>query len=215
MTAAMTSTHQLAALLCVATVIGCGRTETHPGAADGAFGDTDAPAELPVQQPAPQVEIEAGADDMPAPSGGAPGSGAPGSSNPGTAEPGLRGTVVVSGTANDPFTTLQVESGAPLRVTGPLEPELRSLSGAVVLVRGPRTAGMPGSVRADSYEILEIGGRRAWTGTVLPDGRLASGADTLYLSGGTSDIRPGQRIWVTGGRSGNQLRVASWGAIAR
>jgi hypothetical protein len=205
MTSAVTPIHQLAGLLCVAAVIGCGGAETHPGAADGAFGDTDVPAELPVQQPAPQVEIEAGADDMPAASGRAPGS----------AEPGLRGTVVVSGTATDPFTTLQVETGAPLRVTGPLEPELRSLSGAVVLIRGPRTAGMPGSVRADSYVIVEIGGRRPWTGTILPDGRLASGADTLYLSGGTSDIRPGQRVWVTGERSDNQLRVASWGVIMR
>jgi hypothetical protein len=128
----------------------------------------------------------------------------------------LRGTVVVSGIGPTPLTTLTRATGAPVVVTGPLEPELRSLAGAIVLVHG-RSASTPRpSIEALRYEIVEIDGVRPVVGTVQPGGtRLLVGDDTLTLEGLTEPPPDGSRIWVIGGRHDGILRVQSWGLIRR
>lgn len=132
----------------------------------------------------------------------------------GPAGPGIRGRVIPSGTEHEPITTLQVEGRMALVLTGPLEPELRSLAGAVVVVHGPES-GSPArrTIRVESYEVMDIEGQRPVVGDVLPGGRLAAGPDTLTLAAVPDGMRVGSRVWITGERRGAQLIVASWGVI--
>jgi hypothetical protein len=129
------------------------------------------------------------------------------------AEPGIRGRINASGTDHEPITTLQVEGRMALIVTGPLEPELRSLAGAIVVVRGAESGTARRTIHVESYEIVEIDGARPFVGVVLSGDRLAAGADTLILVGAPEGMRTGGRVWITGERTGTQLRVSSWGAI--
>lgn len=129
------------------------------------------------------------------------------------AEPGIRGRINASGTDGEPITTLQVEGRMALIVTGPLEPELRSLAGAIVVARGAESGAARRTINVDSYEIVEINGERPFVGVVLSGDRLAAGADTLTLVGVPEGMRTGRRVWITGERTGTRLRVSSWGAI--
>jgi hypothetical protein len=127
--------------------------------------------------------------------------------------PEVRGRIVVSGTEHEPLTTLRVDGRMALIVTGPLAPELRSLAGAAVAVRGVESGAARRTIHVESYEIIEIHGERPVVGVVLAGHRLAAGADTLALVGAPPEMRAGSRVWITGERQGRELRVASWGLI--
>jgi hypothetical protein len=129
-----------------------------------------------------------------------------------TSEP-LRGRIRVSGTAQEPITTIAVDGVGPLIVTGRHETDLRTLSGAVVAVRGAQAGVQRRTIDVTAYEILEIDGARPVVGRILQDGRLDTGADTLSLTGATADMRRGARVWVVGERVGSTLRVSSAGRI--
>jgi hypothetical protein len=135
---------------------------------------------------------------------------------PATEMESFRGTVVITGTAQEPFVTVQRDDGAAHIVQGPLAEELHTLAGALVDVRGAIAgSGIRSTIAVESYDIVEIAGRRPLTGTILTDGRLATATDTLYLSGGGSELRQGLRVWIVGERTGDRLAVSSWGRIGR
>jgi hypothetical protein len=126
----------------------------------------------------------------------------------------VTGVVVVSGTAMEPMPTILPGGGTAILLEGPLAPELRTLAGAVVRVQGTIAGeGLRHAMHVEAYEITEIHGERPVVGSVLADGRLAAGADTLTLIGAGAALRPGFRIWILGERAGSELRVSSWGRI--
>ncbi|MBV9774997.1 MAG: hypothetical protein JO040_13670 [Gemmatimonadetes bacterium] len=90
--------------------------------------------------------------------------------------------------------------GRPVTVTGPLAGEIRRLGGARVLVRGRPGASQ---IEATDYEVVSVEGRRVVMGVVErgADGgvqlRLADGS-AVRLTGGTSTLQPGQKVWVQG-----------------
>jgi hypothetical protein len=122
------------------------------------------------------------------------------------------GTLEASGTAAETVTLLRTEDGLWL-VQGPLEADLLALAGARVAVTGEAGGeGQRPTLRVTGYEVLEINGERPWLGRVLPEGRLATGADTLRLRGAVG-AAPGALIWITGEREDGTLRVSAFGII--
>lgn len=116
---------------------------------------------------------------------------------------------------------VQPREGRDVRVVGPLQDELRQLGGAEVALRGPVEASSdPMSdrqIRAESYEILSIEGQPVVTGTVQARSgdwlvlRTPSG-ETVYLGGATTQLAPGQKVWVQGPRG---VIVQSYGVLRR
>src|SRR5690606_12375097 len=115
----------------------------------------------------------------------------------------------VTGMGPSTHATLALADGS-LMLGGPLEPELRQLSGARVAVYGDATStGRPG-IDVRHYDIIAIDGQRPVVGTVLPDGaRLAAGADTLSVTGVTERLPAGAKVWIVGRRDGDELRLQS------
>lgn len=203
-------------LLAIAASVGC---SSPPPATDSVDTDPSAAAPADVTETmmdSPQPASPPASEPDPASAPAAPpaspvrGSGTPPSE---PAEPGVRGRINASGTDREPITTLQVEGRMALIVTGSLEPELRSLAGAIVVVRGAESGAARRTIHVESYEIAEINGERPFVGVVLSGDRLAVGADTLTLVGAPERMQTGRRVWITGERTGTQLRVSSWGAI--
>ncbi len=134
------------------------------------------------------------ASPAPSPNGGAAG------------EERLSGVLAVVGSAPvDTHLSLRTDDGRNVFVTGPMEAELRRLSGARVEVRG-RPGGERGAFRAEGYEIRSVDGRPVETGTVerAPSGGLqlrTTRGETILLTGGVTTLRPGQKVWVQGPRS--------------
>ena len=126
---------------------------------------------------------------------------------------GVRGKVVVSGTANTPITTLQVVAGPMVVLRGSLEPELRALAGATVMVSGSET--MENNrriINVTVYDVVDINGERPSVGVLLQPQQLATATDTLDLVPAVK-AAPGSKVWITGDRSGKQLKVRSYGVI--
>lgn len=137
----------------------------------------------------------------------------PGSTPPATSEPALQGRIRVTGTAVEPLTTVET-SGGPVLIRGPLEPELRTLDGMTVRVSGRQAGTSTRTIEADGYSIVEADGQPATIGTVTDDGAsLIVRADTVLLVAPPAGLQPGARVWVAGIRTGNQLRVSSYGVI--
>lgn len=125
----------------------------------------------------------------------------------------LTGTLIAGGTTESPLTTLQTAAGASVFVRGGLESDLRALASAEVLLRGRLDAsGERPVMHVTGYEVLSVNGQRPWVGRVLPEGRLATDADTLRLRGSVG-APEGALVWVTGARDGATLNVASFGVI--
>jgi hypothetical protein len=122
------------------------------------------------------------------------------------------GTVAVVGSAPMNVAVVIRDGRGDVRVEGPLREEIRTLAGAVVEVRG-RMADR--ALQASGYEIRSVNGRPVETGTVE---RGASGGlqlrrsdgSTVALSGGGSNLRAGQKVWVQGPAS---VVVQSYGVI--
>jgi hypothetical protein len=126
----------------------------------------------------------------------------------------VRGTLAVTGTAQEAYLTVRSEDGTSHIVQGDLASEMRTLAGMEVLVHGEVAAsGMGRIITADSFEILAVNGQRPIVGVVLDGDRLVVAADTLRLIGAGTAMRPGQRVWIVGTRAGGELRVQSWGPV--
>jgi len=126
---------------------------------------------------------------------------------------GLRGKVVASGSENMNLTTLTVSSGPMVVLTGNLEPELRSLAGTTVVVSGPETMqNKRRMIDVKSYEVVDVNGERPVVGTLLANSRLLVASDTLTVVGEVK-APAGSKVWITGDRSGKQLKVRSYGVI--
>lgn len=131
----------------------------------------------------------------------------------------LTGRVMTGGLAAEPVTQLRVEGAKPTTLTGPLEPELRRLSAATVLVAGAPGAATPNATFAVSrYEVISINGSKPLVGSIVSrgaDALLASGADTLRLVSPPAELRTkvGAKVWIIGRRSSNDLAVQTFGVI--
>lgn len=160
-------------------------------------------------------EPRAGTDSAPADSGARSGDAASPSQ-----EVELRGRVVNSGTDRFTFTTLDVQGAPATRLTGTLRDELRTLSGAEVMVRGAIDSSGPGrALEVREYEVLSIGGKRPHVGRVLlrGDELWLAASDTLRLIPALDALRErvGAKIWVVGTSEagGTELRIESYGVI--
>ena len=178
---------------------GCGARDAAPAAS------ADTASTLPSMSAAPPFGDSLRADSAMAPvksGGGTPANPAP-----------LRGKVVASGSENMNLTTLQMSSGPMVVLTGSLEQELRALASATVQVSGPET--MQGNRRivdVKSYEVVDINGERPLVGTLLGNSKLLVATDTIAVVG---DVKApvGSKVWITGDRSGKQIKVRSYGVI--
>lgn len=173
--------------------------------AETASRDTLAKSDSPSTAPesaaaAPQRgQANAGARSTPAP--------------PTAAQDRVRGTVRLTGTVLEPVTSVETPQGTYV-VRGALEPDVRALAGAVVILMGQVSTTPRPVIDVEAYSVAEIEGQPATVGTVTSDGRaLVIGSDTVALEPPPAGLQPGSRIWVTGPRSGRTVRVASFGVI--
>lgn len=132
------------------------------------------------------------------------------------------GTVRVVGSAPvNVQVVVQPASGGSVQLVGPLREELRQLSGAEVAVHGPvEPAPDPLAdrrMRVERYEILAVDGEPVVSGTV--EGASGewlllrtSAGELVYLGGATSQLQPGQKVWVKGPRG---VVVQSYGVLSR
>ena len=183
-------------LLALVLVAACGGSNPAPEAAADTTAATP-PSAAPAATP-PDTSVTAGA---PAPTGA-----------PATMS-GLRGKVVASGTENMNLTTLQGVPGSMVVLRGNLEQELRALAGATVQVDGNTTTeNNRRIVDVQKYEIVDINGEKPIVGTLVQPQKLATATDTLDVVGEVK-AAPGSKVWITGDRSGKQLKVRSYGVI--
>jgi len=63
-----------------------------------------------------------------------------------------------------------------------------------------------------SYEVLDVNGERPLVGTLLSNSQLVVPPDTIAIVG---DLKApaGSKVWITGDRSGKQIKVRSYGVI--
>jgi hypothetical protein len=134
-----------------------------------------------------------------------------------TTEAEYRGKLVITGTEPGTSVKLVGDSGQ-VELAGALEPELRRLAGASVVIRGALRGARPAqTLEARGYEVTEIDGATPATGLLKRgDGKLwLAGRDTLELAGVPEALREkeGAKIWVVGRRGGDSLEVQSYGII--
>ena len=134
-----------------------------------------------------------------------PGAGAADSSDLET----LTGQILITGTAQMEFVTLQIDGGGAGNLSGELSSELGRLSGAMVSVEGSRTAATPlEGFEATAYEVMSIDGQQPSVGILQErDGAFTiAGAETVGLTGVPGRAPgPGGGQGV-GGRAPNRLR---------
>ena len=132
----------------------------------------------------------------------------------------LTGQVLVTGTAQIEFVTLQIDGGGAVNLSGVLLPELRRLTGAMVSVQGARTAAAGTPVEgfeATAYEVTSIDGQRPSVGILqeIDGGFTITGAETVRLTGVPEALRSqaGAKVWVVGRPTDSGLQVQSYGVI--
>jgi hypothetical protein len=125
----------------------------------------------------------------------------------------VTGRVAVVGSAPmNVRVTVVPDEGPPFYVVGPLESEIRRLSGAHVAVTGRRDGG---EIHATDYDVVSVDGRAVMMGTVerSADGsvhlRLKDGA-TARLTGATAELPSGAKVWVQGPGT---VQVQTYGVI--
>jgi hypothetical protein len=134
-----------------------------------------------------------------------------------TTDAEYRGKLVITGTEPGTSVKLVGDSGH-VELAGALEPELRRLAGASVVVRGSVQGARPAqTLEASDYEVTEINGATPATGLLKAEnGKLwLAGRDTFELAGAPELLRgkEGAKIWVVGRRAGDSLEVQSYGII--
>jgi hypothetical protein len=128
-----------------------------------------------------------------------------------------RGKVIVSG--SEPATSVRlVGNNANVELVGSLEPELRHLSGAELSVRGALQGPTAAQrLEVEDYLITEIDGETPSTGVLqVGDGQLwLVSKDTLQVIDPPEALRArtAAKVWIVGRRSGDSLRVQSYGVI--
>jgi len=130
----------------------------------------------------------------------------------------LTGQVLVTGTAQIEFLTLQIDGGGAVNLSGVLLPELRRLTGTVVSVQGSRIAATPfEGFEVTAYEVMSINGQRPSVGILqeLDGGFTITGVDPVRLSGVPETLRRqvGAKVWVVGRPTDSGLQVQSYGVI--
>jgi hypothetical protein len=104
-----------------------------------------------------------------------------------------------------------------VELVGDLEPEMRRLAGASLLVRGSLQGGRSNQLEVKEYEIMDIDGEVPSTGILRNrnGGVWLTGKDTLELIGAPEALRgkDGVKAWIIGQRSGSSLAVQSYGII--
>jgi hypothetical protein len=111
------------------------------------------------------------------------------------------------------LTTLNVGSGPMVVLRGNLEQELRALAGATVQVDGRETSENNRRViDVQTYEVVDINGEKPVVGTLVQANKLATATDTIDVVGEVK-AAPGSKVWITGDRSGKQIKVRSYGVI--
>jgi hypothetical protein len=128
-----------------------------------------------------------------------------------------RGKLVITGTNPGTSVTLVGDSGH-VELAGALQPELRRLAGASVVVRGSLQGSRPApTLMASDYEVTEIDGATPSTGLLKAEsGKLwLAGRDTVELVGAPDALgeKAGAKVWVVGAKSGDRLTVQSYGII--
>ena len=130
----------------------------------------------------------------------------------------LTGQVLITGTAQMDFVTLQIDGGGAVNLSGALLPELRRLTGAMVSVQGSRTAATPlEGFEATADEVTSIDGQRPSVGILQErdGGFTIAGAETVRLTGVPDGLRRqvGGKVWVVGRQTDTGLQVQSYGVI--
>jgi len=128
-----------------------------------------------------------------------------------------RGKIVLTGTEPGAAVRLVGDSGH-VELAGALEPELRRLAGASVVVRGSLQGARPAqTLMASDYDVTEIDGANPSTGLLKAEnGKLwLAGRDTVELVGIPEALRgkEGAKIWVVGRHTEDSLEVQSYGII--
>ena len=169
-------------------------------------GSGDAPDEMP---PMEEPAAGAGAAEAQGPGQGATDSGD---------SERLTGQVLITGTAQMDFVTLQIDGGGAVNLSGALLPELRRLAGAMVSVQGSRTAATPlEGFEATAYEVTSIDGQRPSVGILeeRDGGFTIVGAETVRLNAIPDALRSqvGAKVWVVGRETDSGLQVQSYGVI--
>jgi len=131
---------------------------------------------------------------------------------------GTQGVIYLAG--NDPGAVLSLreDNGRVHRLTGPMEDELRRLTGARVSVEGQAdsTAYQP-SIQAIGYQILEIDGHRPWVGQLHggPGGLWLLTPDSIALDEPTGRLETlaGSKVWVVADTASRPALVQSFGLI--
>ena len=201
--------------------IACAQTAQKTGDSAGAT-DSAAPATPGAMTPVPATPTDS-TPKNPSPSGSTTSS-APSPTPAATpavspSETVLTGRVTVGGLASDQRTALQIEGGPTTTLTGPLEPELRTLNSATVWVAGGPVSGPPNASFAVSrYEIVAIDGAKPVVGVLTSrDGAtwVAMERDTVKLAATTAELRAkvGAKVWIVGRRTGSELTPQSFGVI--
>ncbi len=130
----------------------------------------------------------------------------------------LTGQVLVTGTAQIEFLTLQIDGGGAVNLSGVLLPELRRLTGTVVSVQGSRIAATPfEGFEVTAYEVMSINGQRPSVGILqeLDGGFTITGVDPVRLTGVPETLRRqvGAKVWVVGRQTDSGMQVQSYGII--
>jgi hypothetical protein len=130
----------------------------------------------------------------------------------------LEGKLFVTGAEPHTGVTLVRPDSKGVTLVGPLDSELRRLSGATVRVRGVEGApAFPRGLYVDGYDVLLIDGKKPSVGTlsVFLGGLSLVGQDTLELTHVPEGLRgqEGAKVWIVGSRSGTKLEVESFGII--
>jgi hypothetical protein len=130
------------------------------------------------------------------------------------------GTVSIVGSAPmNVQVILRGEDGRAVRIVGPLEPEVRRLSGAEVAVFGQVSSNPDPivglQIQATDFEVLSVDGEPALMGEIVSmDGERAQmrmrDGETVTLTGAPREFRVGQKVWIQGPRS---FAVQSYGVI--
>ena len=130
----------------------------------------------------------------------------------------LTGRILITGTAQLEFVTLQIDGGGSVNLGGALSSELRQLSGAMVSVEGSRTGASPlEGFEATAYEVTSIDGQRPSVGILQErdGGFTIAAAETVRLAGIPDALRGqvGAKVWVVGRQTDSGLQVQSYGVI--
>lgn len=128
----------------------------------------------------------------------------------------ISGTVRLVGSVPFVRTVVEREDGTSLTISGPYEPELERLVGAVVRVSGrsaPAEGGRPG-LEATGYQILSVDGETPLVGILRGDHEgfwlEAPGGDTVRVTAVTQPLagRTGHRVWLTLDENAGVVRYA-------